>query len=92
MISYNNKSCLPFFSRNRRDNLNLSDGFVPLSLRHELALIVVGVVADPVQRYGGRQHCVCDGEAVAQRKGLRTERSAQLSGISAHAPNIRGRE
>jgi hypothetical protein len=55
------------------DVSDLPDRLVPLFLGHDLALVVVGVVAHPVQGYRGRQHCVRDGKTVAYRQSLRTK-------------------
>ncbi len=55
------------------DVSDLPDRLVPLFLRHDLALVVVCVVAHPVQGDRGRQHCVRDRKTVADGQSLRTK-------------------
>ena len=64
--------------------LGFSDGLVPLLLAHQLPLVVVGVVADPVQGDGRGQHRVRDAETLADGQRLRAQPGTQLGAVGFH--------
>ena len=53
--------------------LTLSGGLIPFCFGHDLALVVIRVVLDPVEGDGCGEHGVRDGEGFSQGQGLGTK-------------------